>query len=127
MSHSSQAHLPPSLFESETAFFPPNPITDPWGERYNLPTFSSKIYQAKISQIHQSHGSKPMESLISLPRGLPMGRHTGRHARAFQKARVRWENGEALARRRHQCRWANQVLDSAPCLKGKWLVQLGGT
>ena len=42
MSHSSQAHLPPSLFESETAFVPPNPITDPWGERYNLPTFSSK-------------------------------------------------------------------------------------
>lgn len=102
MSHSSQAHLPPSLFESETAFFPPNPITDPWGRTvYSIYLhFPQKIYQGKITQIPSvSHGSIDLsrESLIQLTKGQTHGKtHRSRHARAFQKARrSAWENGEA--------------------------------
>lgn len=90
--------------------------------------FPQKIYQAKITQIPWCPMDRNPGNLWSnFLRANPWEDTPVCHARAFQKARVRWENGEALARRRHQCRWANQVLDSAPCLKGKWLVQLGGT
>lgn len=59
-------------------FFHQIPLRIHGGEGYNLPTFSSKNLPG---QNHpnpmMSHGSKPRESLIQLPKGKPMGRHTG--------------------------------------------------